>query len=243
MHQFSLWDLLIAFLEEAMRHHPWLSGLLGWLMGTLVWEGLIKAGRARRGLAHMLHEEMMLNALSAVAFLEEERKPGGQIPANVHFSSVAFEAVTARLAELPRELVGFVITYYDHVGLLNRVEVWRQRVIDIHNELLRQNNITTPGPIISLGRARAELRSADLDHMVLLSQLVSISLNVLPRLFKRSSLWGGLRERLGRSSPRQEELEKAAGRLGIAIPGVADAGRRLAAPAVSGTVTERADGG
>jgi hypothetical protein len=192
VNQFSLWDLILAFVDQVVGRHPWVVGVLGWAGATVVWEGIVKRSSERRGLAYMLAQELMVNKVLAHGYLEKsEQNPGG-IPADLHFSDVAFLAITARLGELPRGVAGPLIIYYDRIRTLNQTSKTFEGFLRRFQDLQKDN--TTPmwpsSPALRLERRHLD---ATLEvYRRSLNALIEHSNELLPRLWRFATLGGRL---------------------------------------------------
>lgn len=194
MSDFSLGEYLSMFLDQLFQRHPylvgWVTGVVGWFFATLIWEGLIKAQRARRGLAFMLLSEVNHNIERANGAVQSLAEHPHSIPLNLQFSRVAFSALTSRLSELPRAIIPRTITYY---ALLEQID----RQVEISRELtLRLEEVAPdpsryPGPIID--GLNAAIKSNMNVYRRYLTDLAVMGAALQPELRRASILLGKYR--------------------------------------------------
>jgi hypothetical protein len=160
------------------------QGLFGGAGAILLWEAFLKPARERRSLAHMLAEEIGLNIQHAAAQLSYAKKhnPKG-IPADFVLSEVVFNAVAARVGELPA-LAGDVVHLYQRVATMNRLPTDFSETLDRLRDLEAQNPAD----------ARVKQHRDLLDNMLVvyrssLDTFINLGNEVLPKLREAARPW------------------------------------------------------
>ena len=100
---------------------PVLQGLFGGAGATLLWELILRPARARRAVARVLAEEVSLALESCAAGRLQLNLTPRAIPGDFQISTLAFNAISSDLGELPSELIGETVLLYHHIGLVNAI--------------------------------------------------------------------------------------------------------------------------
>jgi hypothetical protein len=105
-----------------------LLGLFGGAGVTLVWELILRPMRERRSIAEVLSAEVSLNMqmLSAA----EVHASATKVPPDFEASTMVFDAVAARIGELPSQAVAEVIFLYRYFKQLNEMPKTYVSLID-----------------------------------------------------------------------------------------------------------------
>jgi hypothetical protein len=108
---------LLGWLKNAS---PWIQGLFGGAGATLAWEGLLKPTAARRSLAHVLAQEVGHDLQIAAGARASIKYDPDAVPGDFGLSTMIFDAVAARLGELPH-LTGEIVLLYRRAQVLNQM--------------------------------------------------------------------------------------------------------------------------
>ncbi|MHB1095567.1 MAG: hypothetical protein ACYC3F_05280 [Gemmatimonadaceae bacterium] len=98
---------------------PWIQGLFGGAAALLLWETLLKPMRERRSLSEVLAADLSQHLQAAAAGHIQRRAHPKTVPGENPFPLGIFDAVTARVGELPSALVGDVVMIYRILRRLN----------------------------------------------------------------------------------------------------------------------------
>ena len=109
---------------------PFLKGALGWSAASFAVENFIKPSRARRQLARVLAEEVAQILQIAVHQAEYLRLEPNSVPGDFVLHSDVYRALTARVGELPDDVVGDLILFYQRVHTLNTDSANMRTLID-----------------------------------------------------------------------------------------------------------------
>jgi hypothetical protein len=113
------------------------SGLFGGVGAVLIWEIWLKPRRERRILASLILAEVIQNTRYIRGYLKIRETQPNHIPEEFHIPTLAFDAVIARLGELPPKALGHILQIYRNVGDANRVAL-------VYHTLLREYREMTP---------------------------------------------------------------------------------------------------
>jgi hypothetical protein len=188
MNEFTTWDLLIGFFDQLFTRHQWLVALMSWTGVTILWEGVVRRSTARRGLAFMLWKEVQFNRQIAFKHLVNATLGANDaVPVNLRFSDVAFSALTARLSELPKAIIGPAIQYYEMVQTMNTMGRDYAEMFERYRETERHKS---EYPVDALVRQRQVLTSAFSGYKYGLDRLVAHSSGLERQLGAAATLGG-----------------------------------------------------
>jgi hypothetical protein len=96
-----------------------LLGLFGGVGATAVWEGIVRPFRDRRNIARSLSAEVRLNRDRVELAVQTRRQSTRDVPLNVRLSTVVFESLAEKFAELPDEILPDIMALYHRFTSLN----------------------------------------------------------------------------------------------------------------------------
>lgn len=181
---------LRAFLEAVnafLVAYPLVTGFLGWAGATILWESVIKTASARRGLAHMLAEEVGLNLKAAVGGQLQLEYTPRVIPNDFQLSEIAFSALASQAAQLPRSVIGEAILYYQRVKLLNALVAGWGEQLERYRAMQRSPKDFPP---IQMELQKATLDTALATYSRSLAVMIEQS-DLLLRQLRIASTFGG----------------------------------------------------
>jgi hypothetical protein len=105
-------------------------GLFGGVGATVVWEGLIKPHLDRRNLSRSLATEILANRTRLVRALATRNSDPRKLPFSLHLSTIVFESVAERIAELPEEILPDLIRLFHQFVYVNAIRAHLKENLD-----------------------------------------------------------------------------------------------------------------
>lgn len=97
-------------------------GLFGGVGATVLWEGIVKPYRERRNLARSLATEILTNRIRLQKTFSIRASTPKTLPFNLQLSTLVFESVAEKIAELPEEILPELIQLYNHFISVNAIK-------------------------------------------------------------------------------------------------------------------------